>query len=220
MKRYWWGLGTGILVMLVLPLIVIVSGLVNMGATVKPGAIEKNVAAFAIQRSMAWRVPDEENPMKGDAQAIESGLTSYAQMCARCHGGPGVQPGVFAKGLNPPAPELDHAAEEFSQGELFWITKHGIRMTGMPAFGPTHKDEDIWKIVVFLQKLPDLSQTQKDELKEVAPTGHQHGSGHGETGHHGEQREKNSNHDAHGAESKEQEHQADDKSDNAHKHGG
>lgn len=219
MKRFWWGLGTGILVMLVLPLIVMASGLINMGATTKPGVVEKNFAALAIRSSMAWRAPEQKNPMAGDSQAVEQGLTSYAQMCARCHGGPGVEPGVFAKGLNPPAPQLDHAAEEFSQGELFWITKHGIRMTGMPAFGPTHQDEEIWKIVAFIKKVPELSQAQKEQLKEAAPTKHQHGSKHSEAGHHGERDEKNPDHNDYGSESEGQKQRTDEKSENAQKHG-
>ena len=51
-----------------------------------------------------------------------------------------------------------------TDGELFWIVQNGIRMTGMPAFGPTHKDEEIWKIVAFLRHLPALTPEEEKAL--------------------------------------------------------
>ena len=52
-----------------------------------------------------------------------------------------------------------------SDGELFWILQNGIRMTGMPAFGPTHKDEELWKMVAFLRHLPELSDEEQKALR-------------------------------------------------------
>ena len=52
-----------------------------------------------------------------------------------------------------------------TDGELFWLVQGGIRMTGMPAFGPTHSDEEIWKIVAFVRRLPALSPEDQQELK-------------------------------------------------------
>jgi mono/diheme cytochrome c family protein len=170
-----------IVVTVVLPLIVLATGMVNMAATNDPGVIEKSLATFAVERSMAMRAPNQQNPFAGDSQAIATGLSHYAGMCVRCHGGPGVKPQEFAQGLNPPAPMLEHAAEEYSDGDLFWITKHGIRMTGMPAFGVTHTDDDIWKIVAFVNELPNLSAEQKAQLSEGH--GQSHGHGHGGESH-------------------------------------
>jgi mono/diheme cytochrome c family protein len=63
-------------------------------------------------------------------------------------------------GLNPGPPDLKEAAGELQPSVLFWIVKNGIKMTGMPAFAPTHNDESIWKIVAFLQHLPKISEEE------------------------------------------------------------
>ena len=66
-------------------------------------------------------------------------------MCLTCHGAGTVDPSEIGEGLNPPAPDLTQpSVQSKTDGELFWIVQNGIRMTGMPAFGPTHKDEEIW----------------------------------------------------------------------------
>jgi mono/diheme cytochrome c family protein len=97
-------------------------------------------------------------------------------MCVTCHGAPGVDPSEAGQGLNPPAPDLTLAkVQARSDGELFWIIQNGIRMTGMPAFGPTHKEQAIWRMVAFVRHLPELS---KDEEKALSG-GHEeeHGGG-------------------------------------------
>ncbi len=133
MKKFWLGALTGIATMIVLPLLVVVTGMINMGASTQPSALEKGIAALAVNASMYWRTPDDANPVAENKDARKAGLEHYRSMCVRCHGGPGVQRQEFAKGLNPPVPMLEQAGEEFTDAELFWITKHGIRMTAMPA---------------------------------------------------------------------------------------
>lgn len=175
-----------LVVVLAIPLIVFAVGLVDMGAATGPGPIEEAVAGFAVERSVASRAPEKANPFAGDAQAISTGLDHYAAMCARCHGGPGVKPQPFALGLNPPAPDLQESAKEMTDGELFWITKHGIRMTGMPAFGVTHEDEEIWKIAAIIKQLPKLSAEQKRRLSQQSQDGHGHHEGGHDSESHGD----------------------------------
>ncbi len=75
-----------------------------------------------------------------------------------CHGAPGVDASAIGEGLNPPAPDLTlPKVQGRTDGELFWLVQNGLRMTGMPAFGPTHPEEEIWKIVAFLRHLPELT---------------------------------------------------------------
>lgn len=161
-----------IVVLAALPFVVLGTGVVNMGASDAAGSMEKAIASFAVQRSLAVRAPDATSELLDDPQAISAGLDHYTAMCVRCHGGPGVEAEEFAAGLNPPAPKLEHVAEEFTDGELFWITKHGIRMTGMPAFGATHEDEEIWKIVAFVRQLPELSEERRALLQQKASVSH------------------------------------------------
>jgi len=78
-------------------------------------------------------------------------------MCAGCHGGPGVERGETGKGMTPTPPDLAEEAGEWSDAELYWITEHGIKLAGMPAFGPTHSDEEIAMIAAFVRLLPEMT---------------------------------------------------------------
>jgi len=62
----------------------------------------------------------------------------------------------MGQGLNPSAPDLADSAAHLSPAELFWVTKHGIKMTGMPAWGVTHDDDALWPVVALLARLPEL----------------------------------------------------------------
>ena len=70
------------------------------------------------------------------------------------------------KGLNPQAPNLTDAVKAWTPRQLFWIIKHGVKMTGMPSFGATHDDDDVWSIVAFVEKLPEMSAEQYRQLKQ------------------------------------------------------
>jgi mono/diheme cytochrome c family protein len=155
----------GVLVTPVVPILVLATGAVNVGADVKPGLIERTLAPWALDRSVAKHAPKEKNPDAGDLAAIATGLDHYRENCVICHGAPDVAGAELSKGLNPPAPSLGKGQDDTPDGELFWVVKHGIRMTPMPAFGPTHTDEEIWKIVAFIRHLPDLTAQERDSLR-------------------------------------------------------
>jgi mono/diheme cytochrome c family protein len=134
------------------------------GADVKPGFIERTIAPWALDRSVEKRATTETNPYSGDLAAIATGLDHYRENCVMCHGATGVEAAELSKGIHPSAPSLDKE-NDASDGEFFWVVKHGIRMTAMPAFGPTHTDEEIWKLVAFIRHLPDLTAQEQDSLR-------------------------------------------------------
>jgi hypothetical protein len=94
-----------------------------------------------------------------DPDKITIGAGHFAAHCAVCHGAPGVPRGDIARGLSPPPSDLAVATKSYSASELFWILKHGIKMTGMPAWSD-HSDEQLWATVAFVQKLPGLTQDE------------------------------------------------------------
>jgi mono/diheme cytochrome c family protein len=71
-------------------------------------------------------------------------------------------------GFYPEPPDLSKGKGDMSPAELFWIIKNGIKMSAMPAFGPIHKDEEIWSIVAFLKRLPELSAEQYQAMEKAA----------------------------------------------------
>jgi mono/diheme cytochrome c family protein len=119
-------------------------------------------------RSEGIAVPDDLS----DPKRIQLGAGQYAEMCAGCHLAPGMKRTEIARGLYPRAPELRRVTD-LGPAEAFWVVKHGIKMTGMPAWGVTHDDEMLWDVVAFLQKLPDLTPEQYRALVESAPRHHE-----------------------------------------------
>lgn len=123
-------------------------------------------------RSVAVRAAAVEVPRPLVTQTrVSAGAGLYAEMCSGCHLAPGMEKTEIAQGLYPAAPELAHGAD-LTPAEEFWIIKHGIKMTGMAAWGKTHNDTLIWDMVAFLQKLPTLSPDAYKALVKSAPEDH------------------------------------------------
>jgi len=139
-------------------LIYVYSGSFDAAADTLESPLTAWIAKTVRERSVAVRAADIVVPQLDDAAMIARGADEYAQMCAGCHLGPGVADNEFRKGLNPAAPELARVAGRAAR--QFWIVKHGVKMTGMPAWGLTHDDATLWSIVAFLQQLPTLTPEQ------------------------------------------------------------
>ena len=108
----------------------------------------------------------KENVVPGnikDTSLIVVGFKHYNEMCVGCHGAPGVKPYELAEGLYPKPPELFKHADEGDAQEFFWIIKNGIKMTSMPAYGPTHDDTKIWAITAFVTQ--QLAKMTPEEYK-------------------------------------------------------
>lgn len=133
------------------------TGAYNVAATEDHTALGRWILSTGQERSVAVRADDAPEPPAFDASMVEHGFEHFRAMCVVCHGAPGVERGEFGKGITPTPPELSEEAAEWSARELFWITKHGIKLAGMPAFGPTHSDEEIWGIVAFLEELEGMT---------------------------------------------------------------
>lgn len=164
----------------------IYSGLYNVAATDSHLGIVRWALNTSQERSVAEHAESVPEPPPLDSAAVVSGFQHFSSMCVVCHGAPGVERGEFGKGLNPTPPALSEKAEEYTPRELFWITKHGIKMAGMPAFGPTHSDEDLWGIVAFVQRLAGMSPQEYQRWVEAyggdGGGGHGHGGGGQEAG--------------------------------------
>jgi mono/diheme cytochrome c family protein len=154
-----------VVVACVAAILVLATGSLSVAADEMPGLIERTLAPWGRDRSVQNHAPKVKNPFAGDPAAIAAGLDHYRENCLMCHGAPGVPISDLSKGLNPPAPSLGRGQSDTPDGELFWVTKHGIRLTSMPAFGWTHSDEEIWKIVAFLRHLPELTAEEKKFLR-------------------------------------------------------
>ena len=111
------------------------------------------------------------------AAALAEGREHYVENCLPCHGGPGVKPAEFAQGMNPAPPDIDGALQNYTDAQLFWVIKNGLRATGMPAFGVNHKDEEIAAIAAFVRHTPHLTPKERTELAAAAPHDDHHHEG-------------------------------------------
>lgn len=149
-------LGT-LAILLVGGLILLYSGAYNVAASEGHTALARWLLNTGQERSVAVRADDVPDPPPVDSSMVEHGFEHFRAMCVVCHGAPGVERGEFGQGITPTPPALSEAAADFSSRELFWIAKHGIKLAGMPAFGATHSDEEIWGIVAFLERLEAMT---------------------------------------------------------------
>lgn len=139
-------------------LIYIYSGSYNISQLSHHNALTKWVIGTTTKNSIQKRVAGIQVPDLNDTNKIAVGFSHYNEMCVSCHGAPGMKPGEMAKGLYPDPPLLARFSSKINPKMAFWIIKNGIKMTSMPAFGPTHSDEKIWDMVAFMnQKLDKMS---------------------------------------------------------------
>ncbi|HEY9552839.1 MAG TPA: cytochrome c [Allosphingosinicella sp.] len=152
-------------------LITIFTGAYNVAASAPHTGLGNWILETNMKNSVAARAADIEAPTRFTEANVMAGAEHYKSMCEQCHGGPGTQRAEFARGLRPRPPELGPELEHWTPSEVFWIVKYGIKMTGMPSFGASHSDEEIWNIVAFVERLPAMRPGQYRAFPEGAGGG-------------------------------------------------
>lgn len=132
-------------------------GWYDVSATRPHTAAVNQLIETALTRSVSVRAKSIRVPNLDDPADIQDGFGLYRAHCVQCHGAPGVAPEPYALGLNPAPASLVESAHERSAGEVFWLIRQGIKMTGMPAWQYRLTDDQIWDVVAFMRVLPTLS---------------------------------------------------------------
>lgn len=151
----------------------IFAGVYNIGADaphtgVVFGLLQELREKAVAHHSRNIAVPNDLN----DPRRIAAGAGLYQEMCTGCHLGPGLERSELSQGLYPKAPELARG-DDLSPQEQFWIIKHGVKFTAMPAWGKTHSDALIWDMVAFIRQLPRMSSEQYKAAVASAPEDHE-----------------------------------------------
>lgn len=153
-------------------------GIYNIGTRNHDNAVVNWALDTGMTRSVALHARGIHVPKLTDPALIQKGFQHYDEMCVGCHGAPGVAPGEIAQGLWPKAPDLGRSVPTWTPAQLFWITKNGIKFTAMPAWGPSHDDGELWALVAFLERLPQLSPADYQQEKQSLTSGPEpHGQG-------------------------------------------
>ena len=164
------------IVAVVVAIAVIYSGVINISALHRENALTRWVLHNTMEKSVERRAARISVPASHDQETLREGFSHFREMCVTCHGAPGIERSEIGKGLRPRAPDLAEAGEELSEAEVYWIVGNGIRMTGMPAFAPTHNEKQLWGLAAFVRGLHRMSpQEYAERVRSSRPEdGHSH----------------------------------------------
>ncbi len=154
------------------------SGVFEIAATTTDAAVVRWVLETTRENAVRKGALEVILPDLSEEGRPPRGAKAFDEMCAGCHGAPGRESFLGAGDMNPPPPDLASVASERSPQELFWVIKNGLRMTGMPAWGPTHGDDQLWDLVALMKRLPELTPEGYRALTE-APGDDSHEHDHG-----------------------------------------
>ena len=147
--------------------IVLEAGWYNVAATQQHFQPVYSLLEQGMKESVRFHSRDIAVPPLNDDGRVLRGAHLYHQHCAQCHGGPGVAQAPIGMSTQPiPGPLVD-AARRWQPRELYWITKHGIRMAGMPAWDFHLREDELWDLVAFLQRLPGQTRASYRALVEA-----------------------------------------------------
>lgn len=170
MKRYMEHLVIVVLVLAAITIAlgaIVYSGLYNIGADDRHWSVTLQLLQSVRNRSIHVRSENLKIPNLSDPRLVLQGAGQYASMCTGCHLAPGVEHSEMRSGMYPQP--LNLSKVRVDPRDAFWVIKHGVKMSAMPAWGSTHDDPTIWNIVAFLQKLPDLTPRQYKDMVAKAP---------------------------------------------------
>jgi len=145
----------------------------GVSARPEPPAFEATLARAVRHRLIPRAARTRENPVQSNDELMVEAMRHWADHCASCHGNDGKGDTAIGRGLYPRAPDMTlPAAQDLSDGELFWIIENGVKLTGMPAWGSASGEEsdESWGLVHFIRRLPVISEDELKEMKRFNPT--------------------------------------------------
>jgi mono/diheme cytochrome c family protein len=146
-------------------------GLMPANADARPSSMERWAARTSLHATLAREQPTGPVPIPLTDDNLIAGIKTYATNCAVCHGGPAAARTKIARGLYQKPPQLaKDGVEDDPEGETYWKVRHGIRLTGMPAFGETLDDDQLWQVTLFLKHMDSLPPAAERVWKAVKTT--------------------------------------------------
>lgn len=152
--------------------LVVASGIVPIAASSGHWMITEWFLQFAMSRSVSTHSLGIRVPPLDDPDLVLKGGTHYEIGCRPCHGSPGAAQPRIAGRMMPRPPDLPPRIRELKPQELFYVVKHGVKFTGMPAWPAIQRDDEVWAVVAILKELAHLDDAGYQRLVngETAPT--------------------------------------------------
>jgi cytochrome c553 len=137
--------------------VVIASGIVPVTASAGHWAVTNWLLHFAMERSVVTHAIPIDAPPLDDPALVRRGASHYDLGCSPCHGNVQERTPRIPQAMLPPPPYLPGRVSRWQPEELFYIVKHGVKFTGMPAWPALQRDDEVWAVVAFLRRLPELA---------------------------------------------------------------
>ena len=144
----------------------------GLGTRAEPSWIEATLARTMRSWATPSRMRNTKNPLQASPEVLDEALAHFADHCAGCHSNDGSGQTDIGRSFYPPAPDMRAAATQaLTDGEIFSIIEHGIRMTGMPAWGTgtPEGEHQSWALVHFIRRLPSLTPEDITRMEGLNP---------------------------------------------------
>ncbi len=171
-------IGAGVALVVVVPIGVfsfVKSGVFDVAASRRPTKITEWITHDTMIHSVRRNSKGIVAPPRTGVEQVLAGFCAYETHCVACHGAAAVGRQHWVSGMEPQPPYLLDVTQRFSPPELFWIAKNGIKMTGMPGWGDSMSDRQIWNVVAWLEasaKLPPQTYLQLRSQRRCAAIGY------------------------------------------------
>jgi mono/diheme cytochrome c family protein len=142
------------------------SGLYDVGASKRHSKFTEWITHDTMIHSVRRRAKAIAPLSQASAQQVLAGFCAYEAHCVACHGASAVARQGWVSGMEPQPPYLLDVTRRFSPAELFWITKNGIKMTGMPAWSETLSNRQLWEVVALLEQMPKMNSADYLRLRQ------------------------------------------------------
>ncbi len=170
MKNFFLGSLVTLVVIVVIGVLYLGLGLAEVRGDIPPSTLESSLMSMAVHASVRRHAPEIANPVAPTNENLIAGGRMYSDQCAGCHGTPG-KARTDANSLNPPAPALAEVGTEYSEAQIFWVAKHGIRRSGMFANGVWQSDEKLWTMAGYIKRIRNLPPAVTEEIEKTAKSG-------------------------------------------------
>jgi thiosulfate dehydrogenase len=171
-KHFFLGVLTAIAIIVIGAFAYLRIGLAETRADLPPSKLESLLMSSAVHASVRREAPEMANPVSSTDENLIAGGKLYVDGCAGCHGMPGKPKKEGDDGLFPPAPQLPQVGTEYTEAQIYWVIKHGIRRTGMFANGKWNTDKEVWTMAAYIKRIQSLPARVQEEIakpKNVLP---------------------------------------------------
>jgi mono/diheme cytochrome c family protein len=170
MKQFFLGVVVTLAVLLVGGWVFLKLGLAEVRGDVPASPFEASLMRMAVHASVRRNAPEVSSPIPPTDENLIAGGKMYLGGCSGCHGTPG-KAKKWPDTLNPPAPRFAEVGTEYSEAQIFWVAKHGIRRTGMFANGAWDDDKKLWTIAAYIKRIRSLPAEVAEELAKPEKAG-------------------------------------------------